>query len=101
MNARCLGNWKKRKDVFEKPRSSGAHIFLLQDVHCAVGRQTVFLNSWGTDVLLAQFTGNVRGVAFLTNRVDIEFSNTVIDSGGNFIITQANINKSFKILQSF
>ena len=98
MNARGLGNWKKRKDVFEKLRSSDAHIFLLQDVHCAVGRETVFRNSWGTDVLLAPFTGNARGVAVLTNRLDIEFSNTVIDTGGNFIITQANINKSFTLI---
>ena len=38
------------------------------------------------------------GTAILTNRTDIQFSNTLIDKGGNFIITQATINKSFSLV---
>ena len=95
MNVRGLGSWEKRKDVFEKLRSSDAHIFLLQDIHCAKGREMIFRNSWGTDILLASFTANARGVTILTNRVDIMFSDTLIDNEGNFIITHAKIDQSF------
>ena len=98
MNVRGLGNWKKRKDVFEKLRSSDAHIFLLQDVHCAAGREMIFRNSWGTDILIAPFTANARGVAILTNRTDIKFNDTIIDKGGNFIITHALIDQSFSLI---
>ena len=98
MNVRGLGDWKKRKDVFEKLRSSDAHIFLLQDVHCAAGREMFFRNSWGTDILIAPFTSNARGVAILTNRIDVKFSHTLIDTGGNFIITRALIEQSFNVI---
>lgn len=98
MNTRGLGDWKKRKDVFERLRSSDAHIFLLQDIHCAAGREMIFRNSWGTDIIIAPFTGNARGVAILTKRTDIKFSETVIDKGGNFIITHATIDQSFRLV---
>ena len=98
MNVRGLGNWKKRKDVFDRLRSSDTHIFLLQDIHCAVGREMLFRNSWGTDILIAPFTSNARGVAILTNRIDIKFSDTCIDKGGNFIIAHALVAQTFSLI---
>ena len=92
------GTGKKRKDVFDKLRSGDAHIFLLQDIHCAVGREMIFRNSWGTDILIAPCTSNARGVAILTNRIDIKFSDTCIDKGGNFIITRALVAQTFSLI---
>ena len=98
MNCRGLGDFKKRRDVFNKLRSDGYNLILLQDIHCKNGKENTFRNSWGKDILIAPFTHNARGVAILTNGVDVQYSDTVIDNGGNYIITKAKINQVYQFI---
>ena len=46
-NARGLGNFSKRKDVFDFLRSQTADIICLQELHVAPGNENVFKKSVG------------------------------------------------------
>ena len=81
LNCRGLGEFKKRRDVFNKLRGDGYNIILLQDIHCKVGKEDTFRNSWGNDILVAPFTHNARGVAILTHGIDAEYSDVITDNG--------------------
>ena len=68
MNCRGLGQFKKRKDVFNFLRTTGADVFLLQDIHCSDEKKMSFRNAWGRDVFISSGTNNGRGVAILPGR---------------------------------
>ena len=91
-NCRGIQDYKKRKDVFGYLRSQDFNIMLIQDVHCSRIGISYFRNCWGSDVLVAPFTNNARGVAILTKNIDISFSNTYLDDSGNMIVTKAKVN---------
>ena len=91
-NCRGLGDYKKRKDVFGYLRNLDFNICLLQDVHCRKIGVPYFRNAWGTDVLIAPYSNNARGVAILTKNIGVQFRSTAIDEGGNFIITKMRVN---------
>ena len=90
-NCRGIGDFKKRKDVLSYLRSKDFNICLLQDIHCRKIGVPYFRNAWGTDIVVAPYTNNARGVAILTKNIDVTFSETCIDDRGNFIITKARI----------
>ena len=90
-NCRGLGDFRKRKDVFGYLRNQDFNICLLQDIHCKQMGVPFFRNYWGTEVLVAPYTNNARGVAILTKNVAVRFTETSIDENGNFIVTKAII----------
>ena len=98
LNCRGLGDFKKRRDVFNKLRGDGYNLLLLQDVHCKVGKEDTFRNSWGKDILLAPYAHNARGVAILTHGVDVEYSDVISDRGGNFIIAKITVDKVYQFI---
>ena len=77
--------------MFGYLRNQDFNICLLQDVHCRNIGVPYFRNAWGTDVIVAPYTNNARGVAILTKNIDVSFSDTCIDDCGNFIITKARV----------
>ena len=93
-NCRGLGNFRKRKDVLAFLRSQDLNIILLQDIHCTKIGIPYFRNGWGSDIIVAPFTNNARGVAILTKNVDIVFERTHIDVNGNFIVTKMKVDKT-------
>ena len=98
MNCRGLAEFRKRRDVLHFLRGTNFNIILLQDIHCKIGRENMFRNSWGKDILIAPFSENARGVAILTNKVQVDFSDTIIDEeNGRYIITKIVIEKVYKI----
>ena len=98
VNCRGLGEYRKRKDVFNYLRKLDCNIFLLQDVHCSQEKVNSFRNMWGSDILVAPHTNNSRGVAVLTRNVDISFGEPCTDKNGNFLIVKAVINQCFDII---
>ena len=90
-NCRGLGDFRKRKDVFGYLRNQDFNICFLQDIHCRKICVPYFRNGWGTDVVVAPYKNNARGVAILTKNIDVSFSHTRTDEGGNFIITKAKV----------
>ena len=98
LNCRGLGNFKKRRDVFNKLRGDGYNIILLQDIHCEVGKEDTFRNSWGKDILIAPYSHNARGVAILSHGIEAEYSDIIADKGGNFIIAKVIVNKMHQFM---
>ena len=72
---------------------------MLQDVHGRKIGVPYFRNAWGTDVLIAPYTNNARGVAILTKNIDVKFETTAIDEGGNFIVTRMRVQDMRDILR--
>ena len=93
-NCRGIGDFKKRKDVFGYLRNQDFNICFLQDIHCRKIGVPYFRNAWGTDVLVAPYTNNARGVAILTKNIDVSFQDTLVDPDGNYIITKAKVSGS-------
>ena len=98
MNCRGLGEGKKRRDVFHYLRQSHFNIFMLQDIHCARDKENMFRNSWGTDILIAPYRNNARGVAILFKGVKVVFSEKKIDENGNYIIAKVVVNDTEKLI---
>ena len=98
VNCRGLGEYRKRRDVFNYLKALDCNVFLLQDIHCAKGRENSFRNLWGSDILLAPYRNNARGVGILTKNIDIRFVGSRIDDNGNYIIVKAIINQQFEIV---
>ena len=65
-NCRGIQDYKKRKDVFAYLRNQEFNIIMLQDVHCRKIGVQLLRNCWGSDILVAPFANNARGVAILT-----------------------------------
>ena len=97
-NCRGLGNYSKRRDVFDFLRKSDFNIYMLQDVHCDRKKVNVFRNAWGADILIAPFKNNARGVAILTKRVKLNICQADVDEGGNYIIAKVILNDIWKMI---
>ena len=96
LNCRGLADYRKRRDVFQYLRQSDFNIYMLQDIHCDRGKENIFRNAWGTDILVSPYTSNARGVAILTKGIKVKFGETKVDQGGNFIIANVAINDVVK-----
>ena len=97
-NCRGLGNYNKRRDVFDYLRRSEFNIYMLQDIHCDKSKCNVFRNAWGTDIFVAPYKNNARGVAILTRKVKLSVCELKIDEGGNYIIVKAILNDTEKLI---
>ena len=71
---------------------------MLQDIHCGRGKENIFHNAWGTDILISSYTNNARGVAILTKGINVKFGEIKVDEGGNFIIANVAINDVLKVV---
>ena len=98
MNCRGLGDYRKRRDVFHYLRRSNFNIYLLQDIHCQKKMENIFRNAWGTDILIAPFKSNARGVAILTKGIQVKVCECRIDDEGNFIVAKVTLNDTIPVL---
>ena len=98
VNCRGLGEYRKRRDVFNFLRSVDCNLYLLQDIHCAKERVDSFRNLWGTNIVVAPYKNNARGVGILTKNIDISFSDSKVDEGGNYLMVKALINQSVEVI---
>ena len=56
LNCRGIGEYRKRKDVFNYLRALDCNIFFLQDLHCSKDKVNSFRSMWGSDVIIASHT---------------------------------------------
>ena len=71
---------------------------MLQDVHCCLGKENIFRNSWGTDIIIEPFRNNAGGVAILTKNVKVNVCESNIDESGNYIIAKVTLNHTLKLI---
>ena len=97
-NCRGLGDFQKRRDVLNYLRQSDCNIFLLQDIHCAPNKENSFRNTWGSEIKVASFSNNARGVAILSKSIDLTYKRTHIDTFGNYVIAHVRINDTIDVI---
>ena len=90
-NVNGLGNYKKRKDVFDYHRTENASVYILQETHLKTKAENMVRAMWGYDCILNGNNTNSNGVAVLfKNNFDFSFDfrlHTVIrDDEGKYII---------------
>ena len=90
-NCQGLGNFKKRKDVFNYLREKKQDIYFLQDTHFEKKIERQIRSEWGFESFFASYSSQSRGVAILFNNT-FDFKVNVIDSDteGNYIILKLN-----------
>ena len=92
-NARGLGNFEKRKDVFDFLRCQTADIICLQELHLAPGLENVFKNQWGGRAWFAPVSSIAGGIAILVqNKLSCKFVSCFTNNKGSAIFLSLNIN---------
>ena len=87
LNCQGLGNYQKRRDVFQHLRQKQYNIYCLQDLHFDHKMVRQVRAEWGYECVFAPNNTRSRGVGILFNsNFDFKIKKTVIDSAGNFII---------------
>ena len=66
-NVNGVGDFKKRKDVFNYLREQKQDIYLLQETHLKTEKENFVRSEWGYNVWLAGSVTNANGVAILFN----------------------------------
>ena len=67
LNVNGLGNYHKRKDVFDYLRKHNAHICFLQETHLESQQHKYVRSMWGFDCILSGASTSSKGVAILIN----------------------------------
>ena len=92
LNARGLGNLKKRRDVFHYLRGHNFDIICLQDTHFTAKQEAHIQCEWGYKCLFSSYSSAARGTAILfKNSFEHEIHSTSRDINGNFIIVDLTI----------
>ena len=89
VNCQGLGDYKKRKDVFQYLRNFKANVYCLQDTHFTKNIETQIITEWGSHCLFSSYTSNARGVCVMFNtNFDYKIEKVSEDESGNFLIIQ-------------
>ena len=89
VNCQGLGDYKKRKDVFQYLRNFKANVYCLQDTHFTKNIETQIITEWGSHCLFSSYTSNARGVCVMFNtNFDYKIEKVSEDESGNFLIVQ-------------
>lgn len=87
LNCQGLGNYQKRRDVFQFLRQKQYNIYCIQDTHFDHKMYRQVRAEWGYECILAPNNTRSRGVAVLfNNNFDFKIKKTIIDNAGNFIV---------------
>lgn len=85
-NCRGLGDFLKRKDVFNYLRSKKHGIYCLQDTHFTKNLEPYVRAEWGGEVLFNSFQANARGVCILfSNEIEYKILKSKADQNGNLL----------------
>ncbi len=94
MNCRGLGNFKKRRDVFNYLRDKKFSIICIQDTHFEKKIEKQILAEWGYQAWFSSYSSNSRGVSILfTNNFEFKVHTYKYDPGGNFLILDLTIDE--------
>lgn len=86
-NVNGLGNYHKRKDVFDYLRKQKAHIIFLQETHLQSEYENMIRSMWGFECIVNGKDSNSKGVAILINNTfEYKLHNVVKDANGTYII---------------
>ena len=91
-NCRGLGDYAKRKDVFNYLRDKNFGIYCLQDTHFTSALEPYVRAEWGGEVYFNSFTSNSRGVCILfSNFIEYKVCKAKMDQNGNMLILDLEV----------
>lgn len=87
LNARGIGNYRKRRTIFTWLRKQKPDVVFLQETHSTQGNEVSRRKEWGAILFCPHGANNARGVAILIrNNFDCKVEESIIDTNGRFII---------------
>lgn len=93
-NARGLGNFTKRKQLFNLLKYKNIDVVFLQESHMIEDEVWLWRSQWGGEIISSCGSSNARGVLILTRRgLDIKFGESVKDLHGRYIISEVIIDQ--------
>lgn len=99
VNCQGLGDYNKRKDVFEFLRKKQYDVFFLQDTHIPCRSNKIVRAMWGHEVWLSGLRSDSGGVAFLfRNSFQFKVYKVVTDIEGHYLILKIMINDKMFVL---
>ena len=91
-NCNGLGNYSKRKDVFDYLRKQKYDIYLLQETHWKSKSENFIRSCWGYNCFVAGEDTNKKGVGILMNNTfEYKIHNVIKDPAGSYIILDMDI----------
>ena len=82
-----MGEFKKRKDVFDFLSKQSGNIFLLQETHWKTVAENVIRSQWGFECIVAGPDCAIKGVAFLfKNYFEHKIHKILKDDEGRYIL---------------
>ena len=99
LNCRGLGDYEKRKDVFNYLRDKQYSLCCLQDTHFTKDQIKSIRSCWGYEVCMSPGSSNARGVAvLLNNNFEYKIEKEKTDLIGNYIILEIKISQKYTLL---
>ena len=91
-NVRGLGDFSKRKDIFDFLRGQSADVICLQEVHIASGMENLFRNQWGGRAWFSANSSMAGGVGILIqNETVCKVLIVITPDNGNTIILNIEV----------
>ena len=91
-NCRGLGDYAKRKDVFNFLRNKKYGIYCLQDTHFTKNIEPYIKAEWGGEIVFNSYTSNSRGVCILfNNNIEYKIHRSKTDQEGNLLILDIEV----------
>ena len=92
LNCQGLGNYDKRKDVFNFLRQKKYSIYCLQDTHFTEREENYIRAQWGYECFFSSYNSQSRGVAILFNNTfEYKLHKIKTDQQGNKLILDVTI----------
>lgn len=86
LNVRGIGNFRKRRSVFNWCRKSRADLILLQETHSTNTSEIQWQHEWGGKILFSHGTNNSKGVAIIfRNGNNVDVSDIYHDNEGRIL----------------
>ena len=87
VNCQGLGDFGKRRDVFQYLKQKRCSIYFLQDTHLNPKLDQHYSAEWGYTSLFASYNTNSRGVAILfNNNFEFKIKQVYKENDGNFLM---------------
>jgi exodeoxyribonuclease-3 len=91
-NCNGLGDFEKRKNVFDFLRNQKCNIYFLQETHLLHASENFIRSSWVYTVFLSGSDTNKNGVAIMfNNNFEYKLHNVIRDPGGCYILLDIEI----------
>ena len=102
-NTNGMGNYHKRKDVFDFLRGKNAHIVMLQETHLKTEDENLVRSMWGSECIINGTTSNSNGVGiFFNSNFQYKIHRLSRDLEGKYIILDIEMfNKRHTIINLY